>query len=256
MIVSVYLFSAFTLENISHWFAPLLRHLPPYRDRAGESGANAGGNGRSRGRKPGGKRVQSRQARKRGCSRGGRSRSLRTQPLAQEPAGPQPSWRRTGRKKKSDAQAELDLPTTATIDELPWETAAAPLAADAEIPICVLEEQPPAPPVGGVIPPFSAPEPPASGTASPAADHLSTAVDRFPERASGALGLRRAGTEEHRRRHQSQVRRVQRDGFGGADQPRSGGHHLRIQARSGHQILAASSPFAKTSVWVCRPNRS
>ena len=63
-----------------------------------------------------------------------------------------------GRKKKSDAQAELDLPTTATIDELPWEPGPPP--ADAEIPICILEEQPPAPPVGGVMPAFSAPEPP------------------------------------------------------------------------------------------------
>ncbi len=64
-------------------------------------------------------------------------------------------------RKRSEAQAELDLPTTATLDELPWETAVGrqPVSEN-EIPICVLEEQPVAPPQGGVMPPFAAPEPP------------------------------------------------------------------------------------------------
>ena len=68
--------------------------------------------------------------------------------------------------------------------------------------------------------------------------------------------LRRAGTEGHRQPHQGQVRRVQRAGQRGADQSRSGGHHLRIQARSRHQVQPHHQPHAKISAWACRPNRS
>ena len=150
MIVSVYLFSAFTLGKMNRWFTPLLAPFrrmgivwQGWRERRQE-------------------RAFERKEAKREA-RAARQAAFRAAAVARETACPTiPTSATTpakpgGRKKKPDAQTELDLPTTATIDELPWEAGPRP---DAEIPICVLEEHPPAPPAGGVMPPFHAPEPP------------------------------------------------------------------------------------------------
>ncbi|HEY3837770.1 MAG TPA: DNA translocase FtsK [Bryobacteraceae bacterium] len=159
MIISVYLFSAFTLDKLSHWFAPLIgifrqmatdwrRWREDRRERALE------------------RQEAKREAREAAQQRAAEARQAAAATAAAAAASPATTSERPSRRKKSDPQAEIEFPTTATIDELPWETSSGrtsqqPAAPDepGEIPICVLEEQPPPPPVGGVMPPFAAPEP-------------------------------------------------------------------------------------------------
>ena len=155
MIVSIYLFSAFTLGKMNYWFMPVLevfRHLgsvwQDWRQRRRERALE--------------RREAKRAARETAREAQQAARSVadqRSDPEGTPDEAVRPTLEKPRRKKKSDAQGELDLPTTATIDELPWESGPPP--GHAEIPICILEEQPPAPPVGGVMPPFAAPpEPP------------------------------------------------------------------------------------------------
>ncbi len=99
-----------------------------------------------------------------------------------------------------------------------------------DIPICPLEPPP-------------APEPvPRRTVARPAPEprHVS-ANFRLPtsdllNEPPGRNVLRRAGAQRNRRAREIEIRGVQRAGLGGADQPRPGGHHFRIQARSRHQV--------------------
>ena len=171
MIVSVYLFSAFTLDKMNYWFAPfaaLLRYckgawrswLERRRERALEKKQE---------------RLEARRAAQEAAREAAQAAKLRIaaeREAAQqagefiEPAAPVSeglaSTDRRGRKKKSDSQPELDFPFTAPKADLPWETSsekAQEVPASTEIPICVLDEQPPAAPPGGVMPQFAAAEP-------------------------------------------------------------------------------------------------
>ena len=80
---------------------------------------------------------------------------------------------------------------------------------------------------------------------APHRPRLPPAAHRLPQRTARAQSLRRAGTQGHRRPHQGQVRRVQRPRQRGADQPRPGGHHFRVQARSRHQVQPHHQPHRR-----------
>ena len=74
---------------------------------------------------------------------------------------------------------------------------------------------------------------------------LPPASHRSAQRGPRAQRLRRAGAQGHGRPHQIQVRRVQRLRQRGADQPRPGGDHLRVQARSRHQVQPHHQPHRR-----------
>jgi S-DNA-T family DNA segregation ATPase FtsK/SpoIIIE len=147
MIISTYLFSAFTLEKMNGWFVPVRafwKHL-----RTGWS--NWLQRRRDLARERAEEKKEARRAARTAKRQEVEAAKLRGAELADAPPAP------------SDPQ-EQELPVTATLDELPWETASErqrpAVHESAEIPICVLEDQAPPPPPGGVMPAFAAPEPP------------------------------------------------------------------------------------------------
>ena len=128
MIISIYFFSAFTLDKITHWFSPIAdifrRAATEWREW------------RERRRELAWEKKEARKA-----ARAARqAAATRFSPDS---------------KKESKSKADPELPTTATIDELPWEPPAPP--ADEEIPICVLAEEPPAAPTPPPPPAVEAP---------------------------------------------------------------------------------------------------
>lgn len=166
MIVSVYLFSAFSLEKMNGWLAPF---LAPFR-RIGIAWQNWRTRQRERAVAKREAAVQARiaeqEARKEAKLRAAQekeaNRAARESAAPEEVAQPVNSPippAKTTRRRKADLD---DPPITSVVDELPWETSAAAFEAqepaEAEIPICVLEDgAPPLP--GDAMPPFSVPEP-------------------------------------------------------------------------------------------------
>jgi S-DNA-T family DNA segregation ATPase FtsK/SpoIIIE len=168
MIVSIYLFSAFTLEKMNGWFVPVwafFRHLADswrsWRDHRRQV-ARERKEARREAREAARQEAQAAKLRIAEERDAARLQQSLAQPLASATvSATSATTEKRGRKKKTELVSDLDIPVTTTLDELPWETASErnALSKSAEIPICVLEEQPPAPPAGGVMPPFAAPEP-------------------------------------------------------------------------------------------------
>jgi S-DNA-T family DNA segregation ATPase FtsK/SpoIIIE len=144
MIVSMYLFSAFSLEKLKQWIAPF---AVPFRGMAEAW-----------------KRWRQRQRERAVAKR----EALRAERLARQEA------KQAARQAAIERQAETPAPeqqeqqpeddgldpVTATVDDLPWETAEGDRPeepSEPEIPICVIADQPVV--ESPQMPPFSAPEP-------------------------------------------------------------------------------------------------
>ena len=113
-----------------------------------------------------------------------------------------------------------------------------------EIPIRTLEELPPEPRRSSwrrrnqwIFRGARAPKPVQSEPRKRAL-FVQTAAHQPAAGAAGAHRFRQPGVEGNRRQHQVQVRGVQRSRNRYADQPRTGGHHLRVQARSRREVFA------------------
>ena len=162
MVVSVYLFSAFTLEKMNHWLAPVgdfIEHLRQgWRDwlaRRREMAIRKKEERLAEQAQRQAEREAEREAARQQIAERTQFREQSQSSSFPSPAPLSGSAEKKGRKKKSDAQGELDLPITTEVDELPWHPSEEPAQRSpeesAEIPICVLEEQPPEPPARGVM---------------------------------------------------------------------------------------------------------
>ena len=240
IIISVYLVSTFTLATLAGWLAGPMAWFAArgeawraWRERAHERAIEKAK------AKAAARRAAPRTERPRREPEDEPERTQRVAPLPSDVDGRAP-WETAEHAQATEYGGAEDPPPQ------PEE-----YASMEEIPICQVEELAPVPDLfPALLPAKEAPRTAAHRPRFPAAAH------RPAQRAPGAQPLRRAGTEGHRRPHQGEVRRVQRAGQRGADQPRPGGHHLRIQARSRHQVQPHHQPHAKTCAWACRPNRS
>jgi S-DNA-T family DNA segregation ATPase FtsK/SpoIIIE len=155
MIVSVYLFSAFTLDKLGPLTAPFRRMgivWQRWRERQREKAL-----AKREARKAERLAAQEAKRQAREATAAARADAAAAAAIPDVPIVEQPEPGKKGRKKKNGEEQ-----ITATIDDLPWDTVAEPAAeeepaAPSEIPICVLEDQPPL--QADQMPAFSTPEP-------------------------------------------------------------------------------------------------
>ncbi len=207
LVVSVYLVSTFTVSILAVWFARPLRILRMFGD----------------------------------AFRLWRDERLRR---SQEKAKLKAEQRAAKRKAEAATATQTTTrrraPRTETVGgAAPLEAAATPVEAEeapaghSDIPICALEET--AAPQQQESPPWEIPAPVAAPHPAGPLSYRLPPTDLLHE-GQGRSPYDEQELKDIAVRDQSEVRRVQRAGLGGADQPGAGGDDLRIQAGGRHQV--------------------
>ncbi len=205
LIVSIYLVSTFTLAKLRAWFEPLFSVLERIEDKWRRA--------KERRREVVLRKME--EKRQEAEARATEAQRIQYEQATATLPVPDPSATQRTRRRAAEPVSET----------LPWEEPAE-VAAEAkstldEIPICQLAETTPA---NLVEFPFNQPVKRDAAPKRHTIYRLPTTelLNEIP----GALRLRRAGTEEHRRYYQIEVRGIQRLRIGGADQSGSGGDYI------------------------------
>ncbi len=217
MIVSIYLVSAFTISKLdflleypARWIAILRGKWLDWLE--------------ARARRKAARQIE----------RAVRRRQQQPEPAPDQAPSPVSTLATEAIAVEKVARRKKATPTVAT-ETLPWETINEPIrdaAVEDEIPICQLEDLP--------LPdndPLPAPAAPARALVAPKIHPLY----RLPKtELLNEPPIRTAFDEQELKTTAAnvkvEVRRIQRAGQRGADQPGAGGHYLRVQAGSGNQV--------------------